>query len=76
MSDTTLVDSLTCTRFRLPNSHHPIIIVGDFNVHECEWLGSSFPSDISAALCGFCYMDSLNWLTRALKWMHIRFGYQ
>ena len=48
----TLVDLLT--RFRVANSHHPIIFVGDFNLHECEWLGSSFTSATGAALRGFC----------------------
>ena len=39
-TDTTLTDSLT--RFCLANSHHSIIIVNDFNVHERDWLSSPF----------------------------------
>ena len=50
-TDLTLIDSLT--RFQSANSHYSIIIVGDFNVHECEWLGSSFTSSTKAALRGF-----------------------
>ena len=50
------------TRFRFANSHHPIIIVGDFNVHEHEWLGSSFTSATGAALHGFYELYGLTQL--------------
>ena len=27
-------------------SHRPIIILGDFNVHECDWLGSPYEREV------------------------------
>lgn len=60
VSEATLVDSFT--RFRVANSHLPIIIVGDFNVYEHEWLGSSFNYAVGIALCGFCKLYGLSQL--------------
>jgi len=57
-TDTTLIDSLN--RFCLANSHHSIIIVGDFNVHECDWLGSPFTSPTGSALHEFCELFGLS----------------
>ena len=51
-SDLTLIDSLT--EFRSAHSHHPLIVVGDFNVQEQEWLGSPYTSSVGSALRGFC----------------------
>ena len=58
--DTTLINSLT--RFRLANSHYSIIIVGNFNVHERDWLGSPFTSSAGSALHGFCELFGLSQL--------------
>ena len=44
------------------NSRHPIIIVGDFNVHEREWLGSSHTSAAGAALREFSELCGLSQL--------------
>ena len=59
-TDITLIDSLT--RFRIANRHCSIIVVGDFNVHDRDWLGSPFTSPAGAALCGFCEMFGLSQL--------------
>ena len=59
-SDVILIDSLT--RFRAVNSRHPIIIVGDFNVHEREWLGSSHTSAAGVALREFSELCGLSQL--------------
>ena len=48
-NDTILIDSLT--RFRLVNGQNSVIIVGDFNVYESNWLGSTFTSPAGTALC-------------------------
>ena len=59
--EATLVDSFT--RFRVANSHLPIIIiVGDFNVYEHKWLDSSFTYAVGDALCGFCKLYGLSQL--------------
>ena len=50
-SDLTLIDSLT--EFRSSHSHHPLIVVGNFNVQEQEWLGSPYTSSAGSALRGF-----------------------
>ena len=59
-TDTTLIDSLT--RFRLANSRHSIIIVSDFNVHECDRLSSPFMSLAGTALRKFCELFGLSQL--------------
>jgi len=51
-SDLTLIDSLT--EFCSSHSHHPLIVVGDFNVQEQEWLGSPYTSSAGSAFRGFC----------------------
>ena len=51
-SDATLIDSLT--QFCSDHTQHPVAIVGDFNVHEHEWLVSLFTSSIGTVVCGFC----------------------
>ena len=57
-TDLTLIDSLT--RFWSANSCYSLIIVGDFNVHECECLGCSFTSSTGATLHGFCELFGLS----------------
>ena len=59
-NDMTLVDSLT--RFHLANGQHFVIIVGDFNAHEGDWLGSSFTSPAGTALHNFCELFGLSQL--------------
>ena len=59
-NDTTLIDSLT--RFRLANGQNSVIIVGDFNVHESDWLGSAFTSPAGTALRNFCELFGLSQL--------------
>jgi len=58
-TNVTLIDSLT--RFRLANRHYSII-VGDFNVHEREWLGSPFTFHAGTALREFCELFGLSQL--------------
>ena len=59
-NDTTLIDSLT--RFRLASGQNSFIIVGDFNVHESDWLGSAFTSPAGTALRNFCELFGLSQL--------------
>ena len=67
VSDLTLIDSLT--QFRSDNFSLPIIIVGDFNVHECDWLNSPFNSSAGTALHGFCELFGLSQLIdKATRW--------
>ena len=60
MSDPTLIDSLT--QLRSDHSQHPVVIVGDFNVHESDWLGSPFFSSAGTAVRVFCEMFGLQQL--------------
>jgi len=61
VSDPTLIDSLT--QLHSDHSQYPVVIVGDFNVHESEWLGSPFTSSAGSAVMDFvkCLVYS-NWL--------------
>ena len=60
VSDLTLNDSLT--QFQSDNCSLPVIIVGDFNIHEHDWLSSPFTSSDGTALCGFCELFGLSQL--------------
>ena len=50
--DLALIHSLT--QLRLDHSQNPVVIVGDFNVHEREWLGSPTTSSAGTAVRGPC----------------------
>ena len=50
--DLTLIHSFT--QLRLDHSQNPVVIVGDFNVHKREWLGSPTTSSAGTAVCGLC----------------------
>ena len=58
-SDITVIDSLT--RFRTAYQH-PMIVMGDFNVHHQDWLCSNHTSTAGRSLLEFCEYHGLSQL--------------